>query len=162
MITIILRKTMVSYQATVVNRLKCPADREAEAASFARQKEIRQLFSESEFRVRVVKIDQPERHVDDRHLHAKLDADARSKIAEPAEGGIVDAHQIVALSFTAQENPLQPRRQAHRAADAVAAAEDIDKLRFGYNLIVIKQRAAEAAFEVRSVSQGQSRDGARA
>ena len=148
---------MLCYQATVVNCLKCPADRKAKAASFTRQKEIWQFFSEANFRIRVVKINQAKRDVDNRHLHAKLDADTRTKITEAVKRRVVNTNQVVALHFAAQENLLETFRQAHRAAQTIAATESIDKLRFRQNLIVIEQQTAEAAFQIRRVSERQRR-----
>ena len=162
MFTIILRKTMVNYQETVVNRLKCPADRKAEAASFALQKETRQFFSESELRIRVIEINQAKRDVNDRHLHSKLDADARTKIAELIKHRVVNANDVVALSFTAQENLFDAGRQTDGTAETVAAAENVDELGFRQNLIVKKQDASETVFQIRRVPQSERRHDARA
>lgn len=57
-------------------RSKRPSDRKPEAASLARKKNSRKLFSNAELAVRVVIIDQTERDVDDRHLNTKLKSDA--------------------------------------------------------------------------------------
>ncbi len=134
-------------------KLKRSTDRKAETATFARQEQTRQFISESEFCSGVVKINQAERDIDDRNLHAKLDTDARTKLAEFTKRRFVNANHVVALSFAAQENLLNARRQADRTAKTVAATEDINKLSFGYDLIIEKQETSETAFQIRRVSE---------
>ena len=107
MFLIILRKTMVCYQATVVNSLKCSADRKAKAAFLTRQEEIWYFLSNTDFRIRIVKINQAKRHVDNRNLNAEFDTDARTKVAETIKRRIVNPDKRVGLRLAAEINLLK-------------------------------------------------------
>ena len=136
--------------------LESSSDRETPAASFSGNRKVRQLRRKPEFSVRIVIINKTERNVYDRHLDADLDADARAKVAETVECGIVDPQKRVRLRLAAEEKLLDARGNAHRAAEAIAAAENIDKLRRRQRRIVVQKKTAEARFELGRVSQSQN------
>ena len=122
---------MVNYQTNLVNRLECPSNRKAETAFFTRQKEIRQLASESECGIRIIKIDQAKRHIDNRNLHAQFHPDTGAKIAELGKRAVVNPHERIGLCLAAQIDLLKPAGQTHRTTETIATAEIINKLRAG-------------------------------
>ena len=62
--------------------LKRPADRKFEAMTLPGQENAGQFLSKSKLTVRIVKVDQAKRNVDDRDLNPHLDTNARLEIAE--------------------------------------------------------------------------------
>ena len=62
--------------------LKRPTDRKFEAVTLSGQENAGQFLGESKLAVRVVKVDQAKRNVDDRDLDTHLDTNAGLEIAE--------------------------------------------------------------------------------
>lgn len=108
------RKLLLILLSFILHSLKSSADRKAEAAALTRQKQSRQLFSASDFRIRIVIINQAERNVDDRNLDAQFQTHARTKVAELIKRRFVNAQQRVRLRFAAYEKLLNVHRWAGR------------------------------------------------
>ena len=85
--------------------------------------------------------------------NAKLEADARFEVAELAERAVVHPQQRILLDIAADKELLDLRRQACRAAKAVAAAEFVDKVGLCKHAAAVIQNAAETAFERRCIYQ---------
>lgn len=60
--------------------LERAADRKSKSIAFARKENAWQFLCKTKFCVRIVIIDKAKRHVDDRHLHPKFDANTGLEI----------------------------------------------------------------------------------
>src|SRR5690606_12714041 len=143
------------------NGLERPSDRESQSLTLAGQEDAGQLGPKAKLCVRVVKINEPERHVDDRHLNAELYADARLPIRELRKCGIVDLQERILLNLATQPELLDLRRKARRTAEPVAAAELIQIVGLCKNAAAIEEKAAETALKDRCIDKSESGKAAR-
>jgi hypothetical protein len=96
--------------------LKSSADRESKTVPLAGQEEIGQFFGKSYLRVRIEIINQAKRNIDDRHLNAQFQTDARLEIADVGKVAFADAHQLIRLRLAAQKDLLPAERKRDRAS----------------------------------------------
>ena len=100
------RKAIVDYRKIVVNfaikrLLERTSDGKSKSVTLTRKEDARQLLGIAEFCVRVVKVDQTERDVDDRHLHAEFSSDARLKIFQFRKRTVAYLEQRILLHIAA-------------------------------------------------------------
>ena len=120
--------------------LKRSSDRKSESVPLTRQENSGQFLGYSELGVRIVEIDQAKRNIHDRDLDAKLDTDARLKVAYLAKRRLIDVKQRVLLNLAAEIELINTGGRACRASKPVTAAEQVAKLGLGQKtIIVIKQ-----------------------
>ena len=91
--------------------LKSSSDAESENALLFAEKDTGQFFLHALPRVRIIRINQTKRHVDDGHLETKLDAEAGTDIAEFRKDALANSHDCVRLRLAAKENLLKTSRQ---------------------------------------------------
>jgi len=65
--------------------LERTTDRESKTVPLTRKKNARQLVGKTKRSARIVKVDQPERHIHDWHLNPKLDPDAGPVVTDLTE-----------------------------------------------------------------------------
>ncbi len=130
--------------------LKSSANREAETTALARQKQSRKVFGKPDLSIRIVIINQAERNVDDRNLHAQFQTDARTKIAEFIKHRLVNPQQRVRLRLAANEKLLNIHWRTGRANCCLT--EKISEFLSRQQLIIKRQQTAESSLKHRITS----------
>ena len=136
-----------TIKVNLFKHLKRPTNGKFESATLSWQENTRQFLSKSKLSVRIVIIDQAKRHIYDRHLNAKLDADAGFEITDLAKFRVIDHELRILLHVTAKVKLLNLWRKARRTSKPVASAKLVDKVGFGHHTAAKVQKTAKAIFE---------------